>query len=136
MVARSAPLFHAARLPQGVRHHGRRSANGRGPRPPWALRVASTAGDSQGISDTVAPSPVPTASDAPMTTEAAMRAYARTVLAPRTSLGSRISQAFVTAEHVDCLAGAALRQRLNEVAAGGRDDPNDVTRCVIVLSGH
>jgi hypothetical protein len=71
-----------------------------------------------------------------MTTQAAMRAYARTVLAPGTSLGSRISQAVVTAEHVDCLAGAALRQRLNEVAAGGRDDPDDVTRCVIVLSGH
>lgn len=71
-----------------------------------------------------------------MTTQAARRAYARTVLAPGTSLGSRISQAVVTAEHVDCLAGAALRQRLNEVAAGGRDDPDDVTRCVIVLSGH
>jgi mRNA-degrading endonuclease toxin of MazEF toxin-antitoxin module len=58
-----------------------------------------------------------------MTTQAARRAYARTVLAPRTSLGSRISQAVVTAEHVHCLAGAALRQRLNEVAAADGTTP-------------
>jgi hypothetical protein len=95
-------------------------------------------GQPQAVAPTAAPalSSAPTASVGAVTTEAAMRAYAQTVLAPRTSLGPRISQAGVTVERVDCLAGAALKQRLNEVAAVGRDYPDDVTRCVIVLGGQ
>jgi len=58
------------------------------------------------------------------------------VLASRTSLGPRISQAGVAVERVDCLSGAALTQRLNEVAVDGRDYQADVTRCVVVVSGH
>ena len=102
------------------------------------LLLGCTVGQPQAVAPTAAPppSPAPTDSAAPMTTEVAMRAYAQAVLAPRTSLGPRIAQTGVTVERVDCLAGAALRQRLNEVAADGRDYPDDVTRCVIVLSGH